>query len=104
MSALPHCTGLCHQGRTACVCPAGAAEAATDLGFEHEPAPSVISRRFRASAAVWLGALGIVGLYAVASEPPPEILAAQHLPGDGFPPELLALPFEPETAASEVQP
>lgn len=93
----------CNVGQLgACDCPAPA-EAATDIGFERETAPSVISRRFRTRAAGWLAALGLVGLYAIASEPPPEVLAAPYLPGDGFPPELLSVAFEPDTAASEVQ-
>lgn len=39
------CTGLCDDGAQPCTCPCGAAEAATNIGFEHEPKPRRIARR-----------------------------------------------------------
>jgi len=95
----------CNTGqRGACDCPAPA-EASTHFGFEDEPAPSTRLQRLRAHTAAWLAALAILALYGLAEEPPQfvEPLGSAYLPGDGFPPELLAI-IEPEPAASEAQP
>lgn len=114
MTAAPYCTRpACRQGRAACHCSTGQpmpAEACTELGA-HAALPlhgsgaaymlaPLIDRwpRFTALAALIL----LVLLLGLVGEPPVEILAADHLPGDGFPPELLAL--KPIAAASEARP
>lgn len=116
-SERPVWLGLCPQcnagSRGACDCiylmPA---EACTDLGANataplHQPAAAYILaplfERWPRFAGLLL-ALLIVALFGLAGEPPVELLAAQHMPGDGFPAELLALPNDAAQAASEAQP
>lgn len=110
-SALPRCTGPCRQGRAACTCPTGQltpAEACTELGANLPPAGNppiayllapLIDRwpRFTGLAALIL----LLALMGIVGEPPEAMqpLAAPYLPGDGFPPELLAM--QPTAAASE---
>lgn len=113
-AALPRCTGLCDQGRAPCCCTTGRlmpAEACTELGANataplHQTAAAYILaplfERWPRFAGLLLAA-AIVALFGLAGEPPVELLAAEHLPGDGFPAELLAIPTDAAQAASEAQ-
>lgn len=111
-AAYPFCTGSCDQGRERCCCTTGRpmpAEACTELGVNlpaplHQTAAAYILaplfERWPRFSGLLLAVL-IVALFGLAGEPPVELLAAEHLPGDGFPAELLAIPTDAAPAASE---
>lgn len=113
MSARRTWAGICPQcnigtpGACDCLIPA---ESCTELGADtrlplHQPAAAYIFAplfdRWPRFAGL-VAALCIVALLGLAGERPVDILAAEHLPGDGFPAELLAMPAE--ASASEAQP
>lgn len=113
--ALPHCSGSCHQGRTACSCSTiqqMPAEACTELGanttppLHQHPAIYILAplfERWPRFAGLAL-AVVIVALCGLAGEPLLEVLPSDPLIGDGFPAELLAQPHDTAQAASGVQP
>ncbi len=57
----PFCTGLCRQGRDACSCPTGAAEACTELGADAHADLSRVDRVFWvyviAGLSIWLAVI-----------------------------------------------
>lgn len=116
MSARAYCTAPgCRQGRAACDCQTGRfmpAEACTELGANQTPplhqnaAAYILAplfERWPRFSGLLLSVL-IVALFGLAGDPPLELLAGDHMPGDGFPAELLIAPETVATAASEVQP